>query len=218
MTEYEKMTKAELIDELKKKATVVRDITELRRVENIMRARLRLLEFANSHSMDEFLTATLDEIEALTGSTIGFYHFLEPDQKTLSLQNWSTNTLENMCTTGGKGSHYGIAQAGVWVDCVYERRPVIHNDYAFLPHRKGMPEGHAPVVREVVVPIFRGNLIKAVIGVGNKSTNYDERDIGIVSQLGDLSWDIAERKQAEEKLKKSEENYRTLVENLNVGV
>jgi PAS domain S-box-containing protein len=178
----------------------VLDITDHKRVESIMQARLHLLEFVNSHSMDEFLIATLDEIEALTGSQIGFYHFLESDQKTLTLQNWSTNTLKNMCTAEGKGSHYDIAQAGVWVDCVHERRPIIHNDYASLPHRKGMPEGHAPVVREVVVPIFRDNLIKTIIGVGNKSTNYDESDIGIVSQLGDLSWDITERKRAEEEL------------------
>src|SRR5512136_1463789 len=163
MTEYEKMTKAELIDELKKKATVVRDITELRRVENIMRARLRLLEFANSHSMDELLTATLDEIEALTESTIGFYHFLEPDQKTLLLQNWSTNTLENMCTATGKGNHYSIDRAGAWVDCVHERRPVIHNDYASLPHRKGMPAGHATVVRELVAPILREDRMVAIV-------------------------------------------------------
>ena len=188
------------------------DLTERKRVENIMQARLRLLEFASSHSMDELLTATLDEIEALTGSTIGFYHFLEPDQKTLSLQNWSTNTLKTMCTAAGKGSHYDIAQAGVWVDCVYERRPVIHNDYVSLPHRKGMPEGHALVVREVVVPILRGNLIKAITGVGNKSTNYNESDIEIVSQLGDLSWDITDRKRAEEALRESEEKYRTLFE------
>jgi PAS domain S-box-containing protein len=181
------------------------DITERKRIENIMQARLRLLEFATSHSMDELLTATLDEIEALTGSTIGFYHFLESDQKTLSLQNWSTNTLKNMCTATGKGSHYDIAKAGVWVDCVYERRPVIHNDYASLPHRKGMPKRHAPVVREVVVPIFRGDQIKAIIGVGNKSTNYSESDIEIVSQLGDLSWDITERKRAEETLRQSEQ-------------
>ena len=188
------------------------DLTERKRVENIMQARLRLLEFASSHSMDELLTATLDEIEALTGSTIGFYHFLEADQKTLSLQNWSTNTLKTMCTAAGKGSHYDIAQAGVWVDCVYERRPVIHNDYVSLPHRKGMPEGHALVVREVVVPILRGNLIKAITGVGNKSTNYNESDIEIVSQLGDLSWDITDRKRAEEALRESEEKYRTLFE------
>lgn len=179
------------------------ELTERKLVENIMQARLRLLEFANFHSLDELLTATLDEIEALTGSDIGFYHFLEADQKTLSLQNWSTNTLKNMCTAAGKGSHYDTNQAGVWVDCINERRPVIHNDYASLPHRKGMPEGHAPVVREVVVPIFRGNLIKAIIGVGNKATNYSGSDIELVSQLGDLSWDIVERKRAEEALSKN---------------
>jgi GAF domain-containing protein len=152
--------------------TALRGRIERKRAESIMQARLRLLEFANSHSMDELLTATLDEIEALTGSTIGFYHFIESDQKTLSLQNWSTNTLKTMCTAEGKGSHYSLVQAGVWVDCVYERHPVIHNDYASLPHRKGMPDGDVPVVRELVVPIVRGNLIKAIIGVGNKPTQY----------------------------------------------
>ena len=181
---------------------IIRDITERKRVENIMQTRLRLLEFASLHSLDELLTATLDEIEALTESTIGFYHFLEADQKTLLLQNWSTNTLKNMCTAAGKDSHYEVTQAGVWVECIHERRPVIHNDYASLPHRKGLPEGHAPVAREIVVPIFRGNLIKAIIGVGNKATNYNESDIEIVSQLGDLSWDITERKRAEEEIRR----------------
>lgn len=65
-----------------------------------------------------------------------------------------------------------------------------------------MPEGHTQVVREVVSPIFRGNQIKANIGVGNKSTNYNESDIEIVSQLGDLSWDITERKRTEKVLRR----------------
>lgn len=194
--------------------TAMRGRIERKRAENIMQARLRLLEFANSHSTDELLTATLDEIEALTGSTIGFYHFLESDQKTLSLQNWSTNTLKTLCTAAGKDSHYDIAQAGVWVDCVHERHPVIHNDYPSLPHRKGMPEGHAPVVRELVVPIFRGGLIKAIIGVGNKPTHYNDSDIEIVSQIGDLSWDIVESKMAAQAMTVREQEYRTLLENI----
>ncbi len=177
------------------------NITDRKQAEITMLTRLRLLKFAESHSLEEFTQATLDESEALTGSTIGFYHLVETDQRTLSLQSWSTNTLQHMCTAEGKGQHYEIAEAGVWVDCVHQRRPVIHNNYDALPHRKGMPPGHAPVMRELVVPISRANKIVAIIGVGNKPSDYDERDVEMVSLLGDLSWDIAERKRAEEALR-----------------
>ena len=113
------------------------------------------MQFATSHTLDELLQTTLDEIEVLTGSTIGFFHFLEPDQKTLSLQAWSTNTLQNMCKAEGKGSHYSVDQAGVWADCARQRKAIVHNNYESLPasHRKGMPEGHAPIIRELSIPI-----------------------------------------------------------------
>jgi PAS domain S-box-containing protein len=105
-----------------------------------------------------------------------------------------------MCTAEGRGRHYDLAAAGVWVDCVRQRRPVIHNNYEALPNRRGLPPGHAPVVRELVVPIFREDLIVAVIGVGNKPADYDKGDVELVSVLGDLWWDIAQHKRAEEAL------------------
>ncbi len=179
----------------------VEDITERKQAENIMEARLRLIQFAPTHSLDELLQATLDELEILTGSRIGFYHFLEADQQTLSLQTWSTRTIQELCKAEGKGRHYNVSEAGIWVDCVRERRPVIHNDYASLPHRKGMPAGHAAVIRELVVPVMRGDKITAILGMGNKPENYTEADIVTVSKLADLAWDITERKRAEDQIK-----------------
>lgn len=176
------------------------EMAERQRTEFIDKARLRLLQFASTHSLDELLGATLDEAEALSGSVIGFYHFLEADQKTLALQNWSTRTKTEFCTAAGKGSHYDVALAGVWADCIRERRAIIHNDYAALPHRKGMPPGHAPVGRELVVPVFRGENIMAILGVGNKSQDYTQQDVEAVSLLADLAWEIAERKRAEEEI------------------
>jgi PAS domain S-box-containing protein len=123
---------------------MARDVTERTRAERIMQARLRLLEFANTHTMEDFLTAVLDELEALTDSSVGFCHFLGADQRTVSLQAWSTNTTKAMCTAASNERHYDISRAGVWADCVRERRPRIHDDYASLPKRKGMPEGHNP--------------------------------------------------------------------------
>jgi len=180
------------------------EIYERKRTESINMARLRLLQFAATHTLDELLEATLDEAEALTGSLIGFYHFLEADQETLSLQNWSTRTKKEFCTAEGKGLHYDVSAAGIWVDCIQERRPVIHNDYASIPYRKGLPPGHAPLIRELVVPVFRGGSIVAIIGVGNKPHDYTSEDIEAVSFLADLAWEIAERKKAEEALRLSQ--------------
>jgi len=181
-----------------------RDITERKRVERVNAARLRLMQLAATHSLDELLEATLNEAEELTGSLIGFYHFVEADQQTLSLQNWSTRTKAEFCRAEGKGLHYAISNAGVWVDCVHQRRPVIHNDYASLPHRKGTPPGHVPVVRELVVPVLRGERIMAILGVGNKPQDYAADDVETISLLAYLAWEIAERKRAEEELRRIE--------------
>ena len=167
------------------------------------RIRLNLFEYSMSHSLDELLQKTLDEVCELTGSPIGFYHFVENDQKTLTLQSWSTRTIKEFCRAEGKGMHYGIDKAGVWVDCVRERKPVIHNDYASLPHKKGMPEGHAAVIRELVVPIMRSDKIVAILGIGNKPENYTEKDIEIVSYLADIAWEIAEHKRTEKEVRRA---------------
>ena len=196
----------------------VRNITYQKRNRQLIEARLKLGEYSHYHSLREVLRETLDEAETLTGSCIGFYHFMDSDTQMLTLQAWSTRTAAEFCKAEGAGSHYPIEQAGVWVDCVRERRPVVHNDYASLPHRKGMPEGHAAVVRELVVPIFRKDKIVAIIGVGNKQTDYDRQDIEVITILADLAWEVAERKLAEVALFESLERYRTLSETMLQGV
>ncbi len=162
---------------------------------------LHLFEYANSHTARELLREFLDAAERLTGSRIGFYHFVEDDQQTLTLQTWSTNTAK-VCTATGAGTHYPIAQAGVWVDCVRQRAPVIHNDYPGLPHKKGLPEGHSPVTRELVVPVIRSGKLVAILGVGNKECDYDEQDVKTVEQLAELAWETVVRKRAEEQAEK----------------
>ena len=178
------------------------DVTERMQAERILNARLRLTEYSFNHTRDELQIKLLDELEHFTDSRIGFFHVVNPDQKTLILQSWSTNTLQNMCTAETHGQHYNIEEAGVWVDCVSQRKAVIHNDYLSLPHRKGLPEGHAPVIRELLVPVFRNDKVVAIAGIGNKPVNYNEGDVELVSLLADLAWDITERKRAEEELYK----------------
>ena len=187
-------------------------IQRRRRSESILRSRLQLIEYATTHTLDELLQLALDQIESLTGSTIGFFHFLETDQKTLYLQAWSTNTLRHMCKADAKNMHYDVDQAGVWADAVRRRTPIIHNDYAALTDKKGMPEGHAGVVREMVIPILREQKAMAILGVGNKPQDYNAHDIELASTFADLAWDIVEHKRYEISLEESEEKFRTFVD------
>jgi diguanylate cyclase (GGDEF)-like protein/PAS domain S-box-containing protein len=180
--------------------SVGEDITERKRVRDVQAARLRLMEFTAEHSMHELLVATLDEAGTLTESPIGFYHFLDADQKTLALQAWSTLTSRHYCKAEGEGRHYNIDEAGVWVEAIRERRAIIHNDYAALTNKRGLPPGHAALIREMVVPVFRKGLIVAILGVGNKATPYTDDDLQAISLLADLAWDFAESKHLEAEL------------------
>ncbi|HBM15910.1 MAG TPA: hypothetical protein DD381_06160 [Lentisphaeria bacterium] len=177
------------------------DITERNNAQELLTVRAKLIEYFLIHGLEETLQRMLDEITRFVNSPIGFFHLVHPDQKTLTLAAWSTRTQKEFCNAQGKGSHYSIDKAGVWVDCFYQKKPVIHNDYESLPHKKGLPEGHAKVIRELVVPVMRNGNVVAILGVGNKPADYTQRDVEVVSYLADAGWDIAERRKDEDRIK-----------------
>ncbi len=188
--------------------SILRDISDRKNSEAFNASRIHLIQFAASHSLDDFLEETINEAEKLTQSKIGFYVFVEESQATLTLQNWSTRTKAEFCKAEGKGIHYNISEAGVWADSIIQNKPVIHNNYSSLPHRRGLPEGHAELIRELVVPVRRGDKIMAVIAVGTKPNDYDETDIETVSAIADLTWEIAERKRTEDRILRSDQRLR----------
>jgi hypothetical protein len=165
--------------------------------EETLRSCIKLYAVMDSFSIDEILHFTLEEAARLTGSPIGYFHFVNPDQKTIRLQAWSKETLK-YCTAAEKETHYPIEKAGVWVDCIHQKKPVIHNDYKILRHKKGLPDGHVAIERDLGVPVFNKDKIIAVLGVGNKPVPYTQRDTDKISLLAESAATIIQRKRAEE--------------------
>ena len=191
---------------------VFRDQTEERWADKMTQTRSALIEFAATHALEELLAKALDEIRKLVDSPLGFILFVEDDQKTISLQQWSSRTLSKFPRAEGEGLHHSIEQAGVWADCIRQNKPLIHNDYASLEHKKGMPEGHTEITREIVVPIMRGDKVVAVVGLENKPTDYTEKDAESLKLLADTIWELVERKRIDEALFKSEHRLRILID------
>ncbi|MBF0414024.1 MAG: GAF domain-containing protein, partial [Desulfamplus sp.] len=181
---------------------------ELRNTEKILRKdeeRLNI-QFRLSQmniSYKELAAMALEEIVNLTFSKVGYLHFVNNDQKTIDLFSWSKRTLENC--TAVKDSHYPLDSAGVWADCLRQLKPVIHNEYADLPDKKGLPKGHFPVYRHMSVPIFGGGIVVGIAGVGNKTEPYDESDANQLTLFTRGIWEILQRKLADEKLSEAKE-------------
>ncbi len=136
----------------------------------------------------------------MTCSSAGYMHFVDPGERALSLYTWDRNT-QMQCRAGGN-QHYPIDDAGVWADCLRERRPVTHNDYPRLPRRRGYPEGHIPIERHMSVPIFDQDRIVAIAGVGNKQTRYDDSDVRQLDLFMSSVWQIVQRHRAEAQLRR----------------
>jgi PAS domain S-box-containing protein len=178
-------------------SVVAKDVTDRKRAETIMQKRFEMMEYSAKHSLNELMLRMVDEVSELTGSSIGFFHFMEEDQVRLRIQTWSTSALHLFQMAPEEGTHLPLDRAGVWADAIRQRRPFIHNDYEALENKKGLPQGHVPVVREIVIPIIRNEQIMAVMGIANKLQEYTSQDLELATRLADYAWDITERKQME---------------------
>jgi len=177
--------------------SIGQDIDKRKRYQDLLAARLKLNDLAAYFETDEFLTHAIDLAEQLTESQIGFLHFYDEPSQEILLHTWSTNTVTGFCAIDAKGTHYPLEKAGVWGDAIRERKAIIHNDYESHPHKKGLPEGHAPLTREMVVPIMHQGQIVIVMGVGNKENDYTEFDLDILTQLANFVWEVYDRRLTE---------------------
>lgn len=159
---------------------------------------LRLFQISSELDEKQIIQHALEEAVKLTFSAIGYCHLVHEDQATIELVTWSHDTLKECDAV--HDAHYPITEAGVWADCARNRAPAVHNDYPNLSRSKGLPEGHAPLVRHLSVPVVEDEKVSVIMGVGNKSADYDESDIRQLQLLANDAWQIVRRKRVENQL------------------
>jgi PAS domain S-box-containing protein len=200
---------------------VLTDIRDRRRREQAKRldeARLEaLLQLGNMGraTMREIADFALERAVTLTGSRIGYLAFLNEDETVLTMHAWSESAMQQ-CSIADRAIVYPIENTGLWGEAVRQRKPVITNDYA-APNtlKRGLSEGHVEIVCHMNVPVFDGERIVAVAGVGNKGDDYDESDVRQLTLLMQGMWGLLERKRKQDALTKSEQKYRALAEQTN---
>jgi PAS domain S-box-containing protein len=186
------------------KIIALRDISYRKRVEDVLRSSLELAEMLANNTEKQIIDHGLEEAVRLSESKIGFFHFVNEDQETVTLHTWSKETLKN-CNIPEILTNYPVSEAGTWIDSFHEKKAIIHNDYKSLPHKRGLPEGHFPLIRYVSLPVIEDDKVKIIFGVGNKTEDYNQFDVDILTLFAKTIWMVLQRKRTEIKLTKANE-------------
>jgi two-component system, sensor histidine kinase and response regulator len=162
--------------------------------------------------LEEIVPFAVEQSIRLTNSEIGYFAVLTEDETVLTMKYWS-KSAHSACRIVDKPIIYSVENTGLWGEAVRQRKEVVTNDYAASnPYKKGIPDGHVPIIRHMNIPIFQDDRIVAVAGVGNKSTDYDIRDLRQLKLMMDGLWRIITRKRTEEALLESESKIKAITD------
>ncbi len=193
------------------------EVRERAQAEERLRALWKTAEMVNAEDQqlyDHILQGAL----RMTHSKYAFYGFMNPDESVLSIYAWSQEVLRE-CRTREKIIEFPTAKAGIWADAIRRRKVLLLNDYQEdHPGKLGLPEGHVPLTRILVVPVFSHGRIVAVVAVANKSIDYQEEDVRQLEAFVTGVQVIIDQRKAERQLRESEKKYSALVENSLTGI
>lgn len=163
-------------------------------------------------SLQELFDFALEQALALTESTLGYICFYDEIAEVFTLYSWSKNAMI-CCKVADKPNRFFLENTGLWGEVVRQRKEIVVNNFSSSNSlKKGYPEGHVAIYNFLSVPVWKGESIVAVVAVGNKESDYTEFDIQQLDLFAKGVWVVAQRKEAEEALRLSEERYRSVVE------
>ena len=169
----------------------IKDVTAERRVAEQTRRHAATLEALlhlgrmRREELAEIARFVLGRAVALTESEDGFVAVSDPDTGSYRLIAHDPRSLAACGITGSSGA-FALATGGSWAEAHWTGRPVMVNDYtADHPGKHGLPSGHRPLTRFLVVPILDEGHPRLLVAVSDKAEDYDEADIGRLSLLGE---------------------------------
>lgn len=155
----------------------------------------------DSATPQEFLDYALDHAIKLTESKIGYIYYYSEENQQFILNTWSKDVMKE-CAVANPQSCYELSKTGIWGEAVRQRKPIVINNFETAnPLKKGCPKGHVQLSKFLTIPVLNNNKIVAVVGVANKSTDYNETDILQLTLLMESVWKVVSQKKAEDDLK-----------------
>lgn len=188
------------------------DITERKKAEDKL-AREAAVNMATSElthailmaeSIEEMALATLKKAQLVTESKFGYVGHIDQVTGFLVCPTM-THEIWEKCGVPGKSIVFDTF-AGLWGWVLTHKKSLLTNDPSTDERSTGTPPGHIPVERFLSAPAFHGATLVGQIALANSARPYQDDDLHIVEHFAAIFALGIQRKQAEDELRRLNEN------------
>lgn len=144
------------------------------------------------HSAHDIFQGVSDYAVDQTSSDFGFLHLVNEAENEVVPKIWS-GTLLHDCRSGGQTTH-SLSDSFMWVNSIKKRETVTDNECSYTGIQIGAFYYPFSVSRLIVCPIFTDGKIVAVLGVGNRSEPYSDKDEDRINEIAASAWSLIQAK------------------------
>jgi PAS domain S-box-containing protein len=165
---------------------LIRDVAQRRRDLISQRVAQRQSDFlvdlfkqADGSDESTIVRRVIDQAMEATHSPLAYLYLVDPAQRMITLAAWRDQSKSQVVMADAEPQQIG--RAVLFTECVRSKHVTANNDASRKPQIDGLPD----LMRYVSVPILFGDSVFAVLGVGNRDSNYGEEDQRLLAMLGD---------------------------------
>lgn len=166
----------------------------------------------SSDSIETISNEILGQVVRITGSELGFIAYRDPASENIIIPAVTTDGFPDGFVNRHEMNSGTFSGIGRWV--VEHDQPLMENHAAQNPRYAGLPRGHAAIHRFLSIPAWISDQPSGWIVVANKPADYTRDDLTLLEQIASLYSIAVSQRLTEQSLKRSEERYRTTIDNL----
>lgn len=176
---------------------IARNVTErVENEENLKKeaqrnaALIQLSQHDESTSLQARAQRALSSMVTLTGSTLGYMASISP----LDHQGHTIGLYANgQAVEQNADAPWSLRDDDVWGKAIREHRPVVLPSTGDIPVAHGLPETLGAISNWIALPVFDGNHLVMLAGIGNKAHAYTEADVEFLHLMAYNFWQITHK-------------------------
>jgi len=158
---------------------------------------------------DDFIHKALQSSINLTGSQIGYIHYLHNKETLISIVH-NCNTTKNRPSK--KTPLHTAEDSLFWTDKIHLAKIIIQNSSADSVDYKKLFGSQTKIKHHMSVPISHAGKNIGIVGVANKDEPYTDEDAKQLHLYAQSMWNIIIHRRTQKELIESQTHYRTLIE------